>query len=388
MRHKILTVDDAKTVRIIIRKAFRSFDCEIVEAVNGVEGLAMASKNMPDLILLDITMPVMDGIEMLTRLKTDPALKNIPVVMLTAEGGRDNVLKIAKLGVRDYIIKPFKEEMLIEKVGRIIDLYPLADGSDRQRSAEDPADILLVEDKPAIIQQVTEGLKHTPWTVHGVQSQGAALDFCIQKAPHLIMISLSLPEDSAFSLFRSLRANAKTKSTPVFGLVVKTETAVQAAAQQIGISTFITKPIDIMEMEARMSKAMNLDVSTRYFKIEPNFLNINLPENCSPGALAEVDQHLRAKLAEVVNAGINKAIINVSLVRHLDMNAMKFLVQAMQACKGLRMSHVLIGNPQIASECKNLEETKFWNFHESIESAKAFLETSAAPVPVEQLVRA
>src|SRR3954466_7833981 len=110
MRYKVLTVDDSKTVRIIVRKAFKPFDCEILEAANGVEGLAVAAKNPPDLILLDVTMPVMDGIEMLTRLKSDPQLKNIPVMMLTAEGGRDHVLKIAKIGVRDYIVKPFRED--------------------------------------------------------------------------------------------------------------------------------------------------------------------------------------------------------------------------------------------------------------------------------------
>ena len=113
MRNKILTVDDSKTVRIIVRKAFKSYDCEILEASNGVEGLAVAGKEMPDLILLDITMPVMDGVEMLTRLKSDPQLKGIPVMMLTAEGGKDNVLRIAKIGIRDYIVKPFKEELLI-----------------------------------------------------------------------------------------------------------------------------------------------------------------------------------------------------------------------------------------------------------------------------------
>src|SRR5271170_7397034 len=113
MRHKILTVDDSKTVRIIVRKAFKGFDCDIFEAANGVEGLALAAKEMPDLILLDVTMPVMDGVEMLTKLKADVALKAIPVMMLTAEGGRDNVLKIAKIGVRDYIVKPFKEDALM-----------------------------------------------------------------------------------------------------------------------------------------------------------------------------------------------------------------------------------------------------------------------------------
>ncbi|HKB90811.1 MAG TPA: response regulator, partial [Opitutaceae bacterium] len=128
MRYKILTVDDSKTVRIIVRKAFKTFDCEILEAGNGVEGLAVAGKETPDLILLDVTMPVMDGVEMLTKLKSDPALKGIPVIMLTAEGGRESVLKIAKIGVRDYMVKPFKEDVLVEKAGRIIDLKPLSEG--------------------------------------------------------------------------------------------------------------------------------------------------------------------------------------------------------------------------------------------------------------------
>ena len=116
MRLKVLTVDDSKTVRIIVRKSFKTYDCDVLEAQNGVEGLAMAAKENPDIILLDITMPVMDGVEMLTKLKSDPALKAIPVIMLTAEAGRENVMKIAKIGVRDYIVKPFKEEVLVDKV--------------------------------------------------------------------------------------------------------------------------------------------------------------------------------------------------------------------------------------------------------------------------------
>jgi len=145
MRYKLLTVDDSKTVRIIIKKAFKLYDCEILEAANGVEGLALATKETPDIILLDVTMPVMDGVEMLTKLKADPALKGIPVVMLTAEGGKDNVLKIAKIGVRDYIVKPFKEDLIILKVGRIIDLKPITDAPSRAKSIFDPATLLVVE---------------------------------------------------------------------------------------------------------------------------------------------------------------------------------------------------------------------------------------------------
>src|SRR5581483_7977162 len=171
MRNKILTVDDSKTVRIIVRKAFKGFDCDIIEAGNGVEGLAVAAKDMPDLILLDVTMPVMDGVEMLTRLKADPQLKAIPVIMLTAEGGRDNVVKIAKIGVRDYLVKPFKEEVLVEKCSRVIDLKPVNEAPAKAKSILDPANILIVEDKPAILQQIQEGLKHTPWKLKGVATQ-------------------------------------------------------------------------------------------------------------------------------------------------------------------------------------------------------------------------
>jgi len=124
MSQKILTVDDSKTVRMIIQRAFRPHDCVICEAANGEEGLAVAVRESPDLILLDITMPVMDGITMLAQLRQNPQLKNIPVIMLTAESSRDIVAQIASLGVRDYLVKPFKDEQLLTKVKAIIPLQP------------------------------------------------------------------------------------------------------------------------------------------------------------------------------------------------------------------------------------------------------------------------
>lgn len=122
MSKKILTVDDSKTIRMIIQRAFRAHDCAFAEAANGEEGLAVAATFRPDLIILDITMPVMDGIAMLTKLRQDPQLKGTPVIMLTAESGRDNVAAIAAIGISDYLVKPFKENELIEKAGKVIPL--------------------------------------------------------------------------------------------------------------------------------------------------------------------------------------------------------------------------------------------------------------------------
>jgi len=381
MRYKVLTVDDSKTVRIIVKKAFKAFDCEILEAGNGVEGLAIAAKETPDLILLDVTMPVMDGVEMLTKLKSDPALKGIPVVMLTAEGGRDNVLKIAKIGVRDYLVKPFKEEVLLEKCGRVIDLKPLTEAPSKTKSIFDPADILVVEDKPAIVQQIQDGLKHTPWKVRGVSTQGEAIDQCSRTVPDVVVVSLSLPDESAFTLFRLIRTNMKTKYTPVFALVVKTETIQQQQAQTLGFSAIITKPIDTGELETKIAKAMNLDTSQRYYAMEQDCLVIRLPENCSQAVLAEAANYLKPKFSEAVDSGFNKVIIDIHQIRSLHMGVIKLLFQAMQTCRDLGMNFGLVANAHIIAECKGFEDTRGWTFYESLEEAKASVGRSGAAAP-------
>jgi two-component system cell cycle response regulator len=124
MTPTILSVDDSRTIRLLLARLFRPFACELCEAANGEEGLAMAARKRPDLIILDHNMPVMDGLTMLRRLREDPGLKRTPVIMLTAESGCENIAIVARLGVRDYITKPFREEQLLAKAGRIIPLLP------------------------------------------------------------------------------------------------------------------------------------------------------------------------------------------------------------------------------------------------------------------------
>jgi two-component system, cell cycle response regulator len=126
MTLKVLSVDDSRTIRLIVTRALMEYDCVVIEAANGEEGLAAAAREKPDLILLDITMPVMDGVTMLGKLKQDDALKQMPVIMLTAESGRENVLHISKLGVQDYLVKPFRAEQLIEKAARAVPLQKKA----------------------------------------------------------------------------------------------------------------------------------------------------------------------------------------------------------------------------------------------------------------------
>lgn len=119
---KILLVDDSLATRKLITKALRNYECEIVEAANGEEALEVAAVETPDLIVLDITMPKMDGVECLKRLKKDDEVKEIPVMMLTANSNPTYLDDILKLGAQDYVTKAQSPMLVVNKIVEILHL--------------------------------------------------------------------------------------------------------------------------------------------------------------------------------------------------------------------------------------------------------------------------
>lgn len=113
---KVLTIDDSMVVRVLISKALAPLGLDIAQATNGQEGLDAAAADKPDLIILDITMPVLNGLETLEKLRSDPNLKDVKVIMLTAESSQENVGRADQLGVTGYVPKPFTPDKLIEQV--------------------------------------------------------------------------------------------------------------------------------------------------------------------------------------------------------------------------------------------------------------------------------
>lgn len=124
MSKKILTIDDSKMVRMIVTSTFQPFDCTIVGAADGAEGVNVALQEKPDLIFLDITMPVLNGIETLAKIRETPEIAAIPVVMLTAESDGERLGMADKLKVSGYIAKPFKGDQIIALAKKIIQLAP------------------------------------------------------------------------------------------------------------------------------------------------------------------------------------------------------------------------------------------------------------------------
>jgi two-component system cell cycle response regulator len=373
MSTKILTVDDSKTIRLIVAKAFKSYDCTVLEAANGVVGLAVASREKPDIILLDYTMPVMDGFEVLARLRSDPDLKGTPVIMLTAEAGRETVVKIAKLGVRDYLIKPFKEDLLVERVGRVVTLQSKTAEVALAKRYDDPIHLLVVDDKPAIGAQIKSGLANMPWQVSCADQQGQAMDQCMQPGIDVVLVSLSLPKDGAYMLFQNLRGYANTATIPIFGLSVKTATAEQTRAHQTGFAGIITKPIDCEELKAKVSRVLKLETSYKYFHQREGVLTLKLPKEFHQGVVHEVTSRLDAQLTATVDAGSDKLIVDLSEIESPTLPVIELVLCATTACGKLALKHAIIGSQGIKTGCLSYEESRNWLIAGTFEEAVATL---------------
>jgi CheY-like chemotaxis protein len=119
-KKRILIVEDTRTVVMVEKMMLAGQNFEIDTAANGLEGLSKATSNKPDLVLLDIMMPVMDGIEMCRQLKANADTRSIPVVMVTSKGEPDKVEQAFAAGCDDYLTKPIDKVELTSKVAKYL----------------------------------------------------------------------------------------------------------------------------------------------------------------------------------------------------------------------------------------------------------------------------
>ena len=157
----VLTVDDSKVVRSMVTRHLQSYGCAIIEACNGQEGVEMARTHKPDLVLLDVTMPVMDGKQALAELRKDPTTKEIPVVMLTAESGKDLVVEIVELGVNGYIVKPFQQEVFEKEVSKHLGAPGGQAAAADVAAPLDARTVLIVDDSEKVLAMAKAALEQS-----------------------------------------------------------------------------------------------------------------------------------------------------------------------------------------------------------------------------------
>lgn len=125
MRNKVLLVEDSKAIQQMYRNKLTLEQFHVLTADNGMEAIKVLSKETPDIVLLDLMMPIMDGFKVLQVIKTDPRLAKIPVLVFSAKGQPEEVEKALKLGAAGYIVKATtKPNAVIEKIKAVINQKP------------------------------------------------------------------------------------------------------------------------------------------------------------------------------------------------------------------------------------------------------------------------
>jgi two-component system chemotaxis response regulator CheY len=120
---KVLIVDDSETIRQQVASALERAGFGVVEATDGIDGLERASQNELCMVILDVNMPRLDGLEMLERLKSDPRHAKLPVLMLTTEVQQSMIERAKKAGARGWMIKPVKMDQLVSTVNKLTSMH-------------------------------------------------------------------------------------------------------------------------------------------------------------------------------------------------------------------------------------------------------------------------
>jgi CheY-like chemotaxis protein len=283
MSPKILSVDDSKAVRMLLARLFRPFACELFEAVNGEEGLVVAVRERPDLIILDYNMPVMDGVSMLRELRENADLRRTPVIMLTAESSAENIATVARLGVRDYVTKPFSEELFLAKVIRAISLVARPTHDERERkpapqsergpvtadaqnsataSAPSPAplqraSVLVVDDSRTMRLSLIRALNELGFdNIKEAKNGRQALDLVLKEHFDLMLLDMEMPEMNGMEVLLALKNNPQLGGLPV--IVISGANQIENAVRCIeaGAEDYLPKPFNATLLRARATSSI------------------------------------------------------------------------------------------------------------------------------------
>ena len=204
-RITVLVVDDEPAVRDLVARSLMADGVRTVGAADGEEGLRLARELQPSLIFLDVLMPRIDGWSVLGALKADPAVADIPVVMLTLVGEAEMGYV---LGASEYLTKPVDRERL----STVLKKY---------RTATACNSVLVVEDDVSTRDVLTRSLAREGWKVSAAENGRVALERVAQDVPGLILLDLIMPEMDGFNFLTELRHNEAWQAIPVVVLTSK-----------------------------------------------------------------------------------------------------------------------------------------------------------------------
>jgi two-component system cell cycle response regulator len=266
---KILIVDDDPTnVKLLAAKLGES-NYTILKAYGGEEALQKAKSESPDLVLLDIMMPGINGLEVTAHMRTCCETADIPVILVTALDGSENKTKGLEAGADDFLNKPVHTAELKARVnsllrmkryrdqlksrahakGMVLNSFP---GEDALSDLRLP-NLLIVEDSPADAKLIKSLLNSLACSISIVHSGEEALSICNNHQVDLMILDMLLPGMDGYEVVKKVKENAATQSTQIIVVTSLQDIDSKIKGYEFGVDDFLVKPINFNEFRARVN---------------------------------------------------------------------------------------------------------------------------------------
>ncbi|MCA3379145.1 MAG: PleD family two-component system response regulator [Roseomonas sp.] len=269
MTARVLVVDDSLPNRKLLEARLQDEYFEVLGATSGAEAITLAQRWSPDIILLDVLMPVMDGFEACRRLKAQPATAHIPVVMVTSLNDQTERVRGLDAGADDFLVKPVDQATLFARlrallrVKQVLDAWRLRAETVRDLGFEPPsappedfegAKVLLLSDNAAEAAALSAALAADGMTLEQSQDEKAVWGRLQDPKAHydLVLTSLPMPEGDPLRLASRLRAEAETRDLPLMLIADDAQRDLVLRAFELGASDHVLRPINEEELRARV----------------------------------------------------------------------------------------------------------------------------------------
>jgi two-component system cell cycle response regulator len=262
MTARVLVVDDVPANVKLLEAKLRAEYFEVITAMNGIDALDAVQRHAPDIVLLDVMMPEMDGIEVCKRIKGAPGSQHVPVVMVTALDTPEDRVRGLQAGADDFLSKPVNDLALFCRVRSLLRLKMLTDELQTRTDGgagdllnleklDYPGKILLVDDSDDHASSIEEALERVH-QVTSVSEPQKALFEAAENPYDLIIVSLDLQGFDGLRLCSQIRSLERTRQIPVLILVDGHQTDRLIRGLDMGVNDYLVRPVDHNELEARV----------------------------------------------------------------------------------------------------------------------------------------